>query len=128
MQKEKLNKLYNKYKIKDNLIIGRVVRKTIRYIERNIDNFPNNFIVLKNRIIESLYDILEYTYRANIFQDINDKKEIVVKIQMLNFYLEEALNKKLISKKKFESYTNHLIEIDKMVRSWFNYEKSEQPI
>lgn len=125
MQEEKLNKLYNKYKIKDNLIIGRVVRKTIRYIEKNIDNFPNNFIVLKNRIIECCYNILEYTYRANIFQDINDKKEIVVKIGMLNFYLEEALNKKLISKKRFESYINHIMEIDKMVRSWLTYEKKE---
>ena len=125
MEEERLRKLYKKHAIKDNLIISRVVRKTIRYVEKNIDNFPNNFIVLKTRIIDSLYDILEYTYRANIFQDIEDKKEIIVKIQMLNFYLEEALNKKLISKKKFESYTNHLIEIDKMVRSWFKYEKSE---
>lgn len=107
------------------LIIGRVVRKTIRYIEKNIDNFPNSFSVLKNRIIESCYDILEYVYRANIFQDIDDKKEIVVKIQMLNFYLEEALSKELISKKKFESYTRYLIEIDNMVRSWFKYEKNE---
>ena len=29
-----------------------------------------------------------------------------------------------ISSKKFESYVKHLIEIDKMTRSWFNYEKS----
>ena len=55
--------------------------------------FLTNFIVLKNKIIKSCYDILEYTYRANIFQDIDDKKEITVKIQMLSFYLGEALNK-----------------------------------
>ncbi len=44
---------------------------------------------------------------------------------MLNFYLEEAYNKKILSKKKLISYTSHLIEIDKMVRSWFNYEKNK---
>lgn len=44
---------------------------------------------------------------------------------MLNFYLEEALRKELISTKKFESYVKHLIEIDKMTRSWFMYEKSK---
>ena len=80
--------------------------------------------MLKNNIISSCYNILENIYRANIFQDINDKKEVVVSIQMLNFYLEEALRKELINNKKFESYVNHLLELDKMVRSWFYYEKS----
>ena len=78
----------------------------------------------RNNIISSCYNILENIYRANIFQDVNDKKEVVVSIQMLNFYLEEALRKELINNKKFESYVNHLIELDKMVRSWFYYEKS----
>ena len=41
---------------------------------------------------------------------------------MLNFYLEESYRKKLISEKKLISYTNHLIEIDKMTKSWFKYE------
>ena len=42
---------------------------------------------------------------------------------MLNFYIEEALRKDLLTNKKFISYTNHLLEIDKMVRSWFKYEE-----
>ena len=122
---KKIELLKQKYTVNSNLIIARQARKTIRYIEKNIHNFPNEYIVLKNRIIESCYDILKWVYRANIFQDRNDKKEIVISIQMLNFYLEEAYNKKLISKKKFASYTNHLIEIDKMTRSWFKYEESK---
>ena len=109
-------------------MIAASTRKTIRYIERNISNLPNKNIVLKNKIIESCYSILENVYRANIFQDIEDKKEIIVNINMLNFYLEEALRKELITYKKFESYVNHLLEIDKMTRSWFLYEKSKQSI
>lgn len=120
----KLYKIKEKYKIHENLIIAREARKTIRFIEKNCDNFPNKYIVLKNRIITSCYSILEWIYRANIFQDISDKKEIIVQIQMLNFYLEEVLRKGILTNKKFESYTNHLINIDKMVRNWFNYEKS----
>ena len=73
--------------------------------------------------MESCYNILEWIYRANVFQNKEDKKEVIVQIQMLNFYLEEALRKELLSNKKFLSYTNHLLELDKMVRSWFNYEK-----
>ena len=115
--------MYEKYKVHDNLIIGRVARKTIRYIEKNTVNFPNSYNVLKTRIINSCYNILECIYRANIFQEKSDKKEIIVNIQMLNFYLEEALRKDLINNKKFISYTNHLIEIDKMVRGWLKCEE-----
>lgn len=125
-KKQKLEKLYNKYKYKNHekFIIAKSARKTIRYIERNTISFPNTYKVLKNNIITNCYNILENIYRANIFQDINDKKEVVVSIQMLNFYLEEALRKELINNKKFESYVNNLLELDKMVRSWFYYEKS----
>ncbi len=119
----KLNKLVKRYKSNDNLIIARSARKTLRYIEKNTENFPNKYIVLKNRIIDSCYKVLEYIYRANIFQNIDYKKEIIVQIQMLNFYIEEAYNKDILSSKKFASYASYLIEIDKMVRAWFNYEK-----
>ena len=119
----KLNKIKRKYISEEKLIIAKVARKTLRYIEKNTENFPNKYTVLRNRIINTCYDILECIYRANVFQELSDKKEIIVKIQMLNFYLEEALRKDLLTNKKFINYTNHLLELDKMVRSWFKYEK-----
>lgn len=119
----KLKQLSEKYKIHDNLLIARSVRKTFRYIEKNTENFPKEYKVLKEKIIDSCYKILEWTYRANVFQEKDDKKEIIVHIQMLNFYLEEALRKDLINNKKFTNYTNHLLEIDKMVRDWYKYEE-----
>lgn len=128
MKEDKLNKLKKKYinnNTNNTFIILKTARKTIRYIEKNTINFPNTYKVLRNRIIDSCYKMLENIYRANIFQDINDKKEIVVSIEMLNFYLEEAYIKDILTNKKYISYTNHLIELDKMVRSWFNYEKSK---
>ena len=124
-KKYKLKKYAEKYHTHEKLLIASTTRKTIRYIERTIVNIPNKHMVLKNKIIESCYSILENVYRANIFQDIDDKKEIIVNINMLNFYLEEALRKELITSKKFESYVKHLIEIDKMTRSWFNYEEKK---
>lgn len=123
MNVKKMEKLNEKYKIHENLIIAREARKTIRYIEKNTENFPNKNRILKDRIIDSCYNILENIYRANLFQDKNDKKEIIVNIQMLNFYIEEALRKDLLTNKKFISYTNHLLQIDKMVRSWLKYEE-----
>lgn len=122
-KKQNLKKLKEKYKIHENLIIARLARKTLRYIEKNTENFPNKYFTLKNKIVESCYNILEWIYRANVFQNKENKKEVIVQIQMLNFYLEEALRKELLSNKKFLNYTKHLLELDKMVRSWFNYEK-----
>ncbi len=124
-KKVKLNKMYEKYKIHENLIIARQARKTLRFIEKNTENFPNKYFVLKNKIIESCYKVLEWIYRANIFQDINDKKETCVQIQMLNFYLEEALKKDVLTNKKFLSYSGHLLDLDKIVRSWFKYEEAK---
>lgn len=123
-KKKKLESLAIRYKSHDNLIIGREARKTVRYIEKNTENFPNKYIVLKNKIISSCYNILENIYRANVFQEKSDKKEICVQINMLNFYLEEALRKGILTNKKFINYSNHLLELDKMTRSWFKYEKN----
>ena len=70
----------------DNLLIARSVRKTITYVEKNIYNFPNEYKVLKERIINSCYDILENVYRANINQNIDSKREALVQLKMLNFF------------------------------------------
>lgn len=123
-KKEKLKKYASKYKTKEKLIIASTARKTIKYIENTVSNFPNEYYVLRNKIIDSCYSILEYIYRANVFQDIKDKKEIIVKIRMLNYYLEESFNKDLISSKKYYNYGKYLLELDNMTRSWINIEKS----
>lgn len=125
MDKKKLDRLYERCRPNDNLVIARTARTTIRYIEKTTINFPNKYSVLKNNIIGSCYCVLENIYRANIFQEIKDKKEIVVNIYMLNFYLEEAYKKELITGKKLTSFINYLIEIDKMVRGWFKYEEGK---
>ena len=61
-----MEELNEKYKIHDNLVIGRCARKTIRYVERNISNFPNKYSILKNRIIDSCYNILECIYSVTV--------------------------------------------------------------
>ena len=124
-KKQKLYQKKEKYRVHENLIITRSARKTLRYIEKNTENFPNKYSVLKNKIIESCYNILEWIYRANVIQEIDTKKEIVVQIQMLNFYLEEAMRKEILSSKKFLKYVEHLVELDKMTRAWIKYEEDK---
>ena len=128
MNSKRINKLKDKYvnnsASSNGFIIARTARKTIRYIEKNTINFPVRYKVLRDKIILSCYKILEDIYRANIFQDITYKKEIIIEIEMLNFYLEESFEKEILTNKKFISYTGYLLKLDKMVRSWFKYEKS----
>ena len=126
--KEKLNRIKRKYESNEKLIIARCARKTINYIVKNTDNFPNKYILLKNNIKYECYSMLKNTYRANIFQDINDKKEIMVNIEMLNYYLDESLREGILTKKKFLSYAKYLHEIDQMVRSWMLIETSRESI
>ena len=123
-KEEKLKRIKEKYKIHENLILAKHARKTLRFIEKNTENFPTKYKVLRNRIIDSCYSILENIYRANILQSIEDKKNVIVDIQMLNFYLEDALRKEIIKPKKFLTYSKHLTELDKMTRAWFFNEES----
>ena len=48
--------------MQDKLLIVTNLKKTIMYIEKTVINYPNKYKVLKDKIISSLYDILELTY------------------------------------------------------------------
>lgn len=124
MNEEKLKKKAIKYKSNEKFIIARRTRQTINYIIKNTDNFPNQYIIMKNNIKEECYSMLRNIYKANVLKDINDKKEIIVNIMMLNYYLDEALRINILTKKKFLSYAKYLYEIDSMVRSWIINEKN----
>ena len=102
----------------DKLLIATKLKKTIEYIEKTVENYPNRESVLKNKIITCSYELLETVYRANIFKSKDYMKEILVKIRMLEYYTKISLGKKIINFKKYENMGNHLLEINKMVNSW----------
>ena len=69
--------------MEDKLIIARKAKRTVDYIEKNVYNIPNEYKVLRDRIINSLYDLLENIYRANINQEKKYKEEVIVQIKIL---------------------------------------------
>ena len=121
---EKLKKKAIKYNSNEKFIIARRARQTLNFIVKNTESFPMKYVVLKNNIISEAYSMLRNIYKANILQEMNDKKEIIVNIEMLNYYLDEALRKGILTKKKFLNYVKFLYEIDRMVRVWIVNEKS----
>ena len=102
----------------DKLLISIKVKKTIEYIEKVANNYPKIEYVLKNKILDACYELLELTYKANIYHDKKYMKEILVKIRIIEYFV-----KKLINFKKYENIGNHLLEINKMVNSWILCEK-----
>ena len=55
----------------------------------------------------------------------NNKGKCIVKLEMIDYYLKLSYKKDIISKKKFESISNYLLEIKKMLFGWKNYEESK---
>lgn len=99
------------------MIITRI-KKTIEYIEKMVKNYPHSEVILKNKIIDNCYQLLEISYRANIYKNVDFMKDIIVRIRMLEFYIKKSLDKKVISYKKYEIIGNHILEINKMVNVW----------
>ena len=64
---KKKNIINNKYKTHEDFIIVRHAR--IDILKRILKIF-HKYLVLKNKITYACYNILEWVYRANIFQDI----------------------------------------------------------
>lgn len=111
--------------MQDKFIISNKVKKTIIYIEKMTDNYPKNEIILKNNILEKSYNLLESLYRANLNKENYYKKEVIINIRMLEFYIKKSYDKKIITIKKYEIIGNHLLEINKMINSWFLNEESK---
>lgn len=111
--------------MQDQLLIITKLKKTIEYIEKVTKNFPHTEYILKNKLTDKLYNLLELAYKSNIHKDIFYMKEIIVNIRLLEYYIKLALDKKIISFKKYENIGNYLLEINKMVNSWIKYEKNK---
>ena len=109
--------------MKDNFKVITKIKWLINYFDKILINFPNNEKVLKDKINNTLYDILESTYLANELNDKIYKKKVIVKIKMIDFYLKISCDKKYISYKKYNKISLHLLEILKMLYRWIKYEE-----
>lgn len=108
----------------DKLLIITKIKKTMIYLDKIVINFPNKERVLKDKLIESLYDLLYLSYKANITGNKYYKQELLIKIRLIDFYLSVSLDKKYISYKKYTQIVNHLIELIKMIHGWINEKKN----
>ena len=103
----------NEFRIITNL------KKFIISLDNILINFPKKEKVLKDKIKETSYEVLELIEYTNLITDkINYQYQIISKLSMLDFYFEESLKKKYISEKQCKNKCNELLIITKMVYGW----------
>lgn len=115
--------------MKDNFKLISDIKKTIVYLDKVVINFPNNERVLKDKIMSSIYDVLELIYMANEIDNtsrIMYQKKIVSKMKMIDFYVKVSFDKKYISYKKYTKVCSHLLDNLRLIYGWIRYEKSRQ--
>lgn len=103
-------------------------KKTMRYIEKTIQTFPKSEKVLRDRMIDNLYEILELIYMSNIsVERIINQSKIIAKLKMLDFYLSQALEKNYMGYDKYNKCGNFLIKLVNLTEAWMlsTYEKSK---
>lgn len=116
--------------MKDTLNMITELKKTIIYLDKIVINFPGNERVLKDKVREEMYSLLELLYMANEFKEKRKEYQImsIVKIKMMDFYLKIACDKKYISYKKYQKVSLHLLDLFKQIYGWIRNEEKEKVI
>lgn len=93
-------------------------KKTSEYIRKIIINYPNKEHILKNNIDILLYKMIEllFYYNVNYKNSIKEKYlyDYLVCLSLLDYYILISYENKFLSKKKYESVSNYILELRKM--------------
>ena len=105
-------------------LLANEIKKFILSLDSILINYPKKDIIIKKRIINTLFELLELVYLANnkTYDKINIKYECLSKISMIDFYFEYSYKKNYISLKKLNSYLFSLTKINKMLYGWIRNE------
>ena len=100
------------------------IRELLILIDKQMDNYPNKDIELKNRIRTNSYDLLEITYEANSIQDVEVKKKLLnralAKIKVIDFLLNLSFDKQIINQKRYYKFGNKIDDVTKYIIGWIN--------
>lgn len=102
--------------------------KSIFYeLETIVINTDNHYKVLKTKILEEFYNILELLYFVNRLE-IKKRKyfqnKILSKISLLDYLFFQLYEKKQISKEKYNKISHQFLSFTKQVVGWMKYENN----
>ena len=98
----------------------------VSYINEIVINYPRVEYTLKDRLVNTSYELLRLIYFANVLDNkLIIQKEIIVNISMIDFYLELSYKNKCINLKKLQGLSRRLNEIRKMTYGWIKSNGSQ---
>ena len=105
-------------------LLANEIKNFILSLDSILINYPKKDIIIKKRIINTSFELLELVYLANnkIDNKENIKYECLSKISMIDFYFEYSYKKNYISLKNLNTYIFNLTKIKKMLHGWINNE------
>lgn len=111
----------------NDFIILNKIKWLLMYSDKYVFNaFAKVHTSIKIKLQDNLYNLLENCIRANVNKgNIRSKyqNEMLVNVMLLDFYIGDAFDKKIIKKNRFNSFVNAINEIRKMTISWSNNEE-----
>lgn len=98
------------------------IRELILYLDEMLEGFPKKDIEISRNIKQESYDMLKLAYTANVTTDTEYRKrnleQIIVKIKLLDFFVDLSYGKKIINQKKYSKISLKLDDIVKYTTGW----------
>ncbi len=106
-----------------------MVTKTNQYVDKLIVNFPKREVVLKNRLENCMFSLVEliFSYEIQNVSRIKEKylKDMLIQLSMFNYYINFSYERKYISKRQSHVVGRYLVEIRKMIYGVIRSEKNK---
>jgi len=104
----------------DKLKIANCAKDLIYFVEEILVNYPKKSYVLKDKIENTSYEVLELVYFTNTLEDnrLVYQKQILSKIAMLDFYFEKSYKNKYINLRNLKKGAKLITIIRKLVYGW----------
>lgn len=115
----------------DKLLIIVRIKKSIQYIDKLLENYHKNEQTLRNNTKKELYALLKTAYAANLEVNedrVKEQRRMLIELKMINFYLDTAYQKKMISDKQYINIGKHLLDIFVMTKAWIQSEMNEKSL
>ena len=101
----------------DKFKIAKNVKDLILSLEDILVNYPKKYFELRNRLVYDTYNLLELVYTANYMRNEERRPiqiQALMKINLLDFYLEESYKKRIISERQLLKLSNKLLGINRI--------------
>ena len=106
-------------------IIIKNIKEFIILLYNYLTCYPKRYFELRNRLIFDSYNLLELVYTAN-YTNIKERRPIqvkaIMKVNMIDFCLEQSFKGQVISQKQTKRLSSKLLIINKMLFKWIGNE------